>query len=135
MKKPIALTILCLVLALFVAACGGDDDDDSGGNGGGDEASTVGPSGKSGKDNVEKVEMKDINYVPAQVTIPAGTTIQWTNNDSVAHTVTKGDGPGPKFDSKTIDQGDTFERNFTNKGTINYFCTIHPNQKGTITVQ
>jgi plastocyanin len=134
MKKPIALTILCLALALFAVACGGDDDESSGDNGD-KNADTVGPSGKSGKANVQKVDMKDTKYVPAQVTVPAGTTIQWTNSDSVAHTVTKGDGPGPKFDSKNIDQGDSFERNFPDKGTINYFCMIHPNQKGTITVQ
>ena len=134
MKKPTALTILCLVLALFVAACGGDDDDDdSGGNGGGNEASTVGPSGKSGKDNVEKVDMKDIKYVPARASAKVGQTVRWTNSDPVAHTVTATS--GSDIDSGTINPNDTYEAKFTRAGTVAYFCEIHPNQKGTVTVR
>ena len=131
MKKSLLLAILCLALGLLVAACG-DDDDDSGGDVKPTEVETNAPAGKR---NVKTVDMQNIQYVPMEITIEAGNTIQWTNSDNVAHTVTKQDGPGPKFDSKNIDQGQTFERNFPDKGTINYHCTIHPNQMGVITVQ
>ena len=129
MKKSLVLTLLCLALGLLVAACG--DDDDSGG----EVKPTEVQTGATGKKNVKKVEMQNIQFVPMEVTVKAGNTIQWTNSDNVTHTVTKGTGPGPKFDSKNIAQGETYERNFPDKGTINYVCTIHPNQKGVIVVQ
>ena len=110
MKKLLVLLIACLALTL--AACGDDDDDD-----GGDAAGTTTteqtdtgaapPSGGGG--GAETVDMKDIKFVPADVTVPAGTTITWTNSDEVPHTVTKDGGPGGDFDSGNIDPGGTFE--------------------------
>ena len=67
--------------------------------------------------------------------VKAGGTITWTNEDSFAHTVTKGSGPGAKFDSGTVDGGGTFKHKFDTAGKIDYVCTIHPNQTGTITVE
>ena len=123
MKKPLVLFILCLTLGLALAACGDDDSD-------GDSESPA-PSPRKAK----VVDMKDIKYVPAEITIKASETIQWTNSDSVTHTVTKQSGPGQDFDSGNIAQEKTYERAFTSKGTINYFCKIHPNQRGVIRVQ
>ena len=140
MKKLLVLLIACLALGLTFAACGGDDDDDDGGGsastatteqtdtGGGGGATK--PSGGS-----ETVDMKDIQFVPKDVTVKAGTTITWTNSDQVPHTVTKEGGPGADFDSGNVDPGSTFEQTFDEKGTIDYVCTIHPGQAGTITVQ
>lgn len=129
MKKSLVLTLLCLTLGLLVAACG-DDDDDSG-----DVKPTEVETGPTGRKNVKRVDMQNIQFVPTEVTVKAGNTIQWTNSDNVTHTVTKASGPGPRFDSKNIAQGETYERNFPDKGTINYRCTIHPNQTGVIVVQ
>jgi plastocyanin len=131
MKKSIVLAVLCLALAVLVAACG-DDDDDAGGNANTTEGRANVPAGK---ENVKTVDIKDIKFVPMELTVRAGNTIQWTNSDQVPHTVTKGTGPGQNFDSKKIDPGGTYERNFPDKGTINYVCTIHPNQKGTLVVR
>ncbi|MBA3298786.1 MAG: cupredoxin domain-containing protein, partial [Thermoleophilaceae bacterium] len=79
--------------------------------------------------------MKDIKFVPMDVTVKAGGTIKWTNDDSIVHTVTKTNGPGAKFDSGNVSGGETFEQKFEERGKIDYFCTIHPQQTGTITVE
>ena len=79
--------------------------------------------------------MKDIQFVPTDVTVYAGTTITWTNSDQVAHTVTKEGGPGADFDSGNVDPGATFEQTFDGPGTVDYVCTIHPGQTGTVTVK
>ncbi len=79
--------------------------------------------------------MKDTRFVPMNVTVSVGGTIKWTNDDPIPHTVTKGSGPGPKFDSGTVDEGGTFEQKFDTAGTIDYVCKIHPNQTGSITVE
>jgi plastocyanin len=71
-------------------------------------------------------------YVPDPVTVPAGTTITWTNSDATAHTVTSDTG---LFSSGTINAGGTFSATVQNKGTITYHCTLHSGMVGTIVVQ
>ena len=124
MKKRLALC-WCLALTLAAAGCG-DDEESSGG-----EGAKPAPSGGS----AVKVDMKDVAYVPMEVTVKKGGTITWTNSDAFPHTVTKESGPGPKFDSGNIGDGESFKQKFTVAGKIDYFCEIHSNQKGTITVE
>ena len=68
-----------------------------------------------------EVEIKDFSFNPETITIPTGTTVVWTNKDSAPHTVT-GDG----FDSGSLSQGQTFTYTFSQAGTFEYRCTIHP---------
>ena len=136
MKRWLVLLASCL--ALVAAGCGDDDDDDGGGGGSG-EATTrqpaEQPSTTGGTPTVVKVSMKDTLFIPKDVRVSVGGTIKWTNDDSFAHTVTKGSGPGPAFDSGTVDGGETFQQKFDTAGTIDYVCKIHPNQTGSITVE
>lgn len=90
-------------------------------------------SQQSGK--TVEVVMEDTKFDPMDVTVPAGGTIIWTNEDDFSHTVTKESGPGPEFDSGPIAGGETYEQTFDEPGTIAYLCTIHPGQTGTITVE
>ena len=70
-------------------------------------------------------------FSPATLSVKAGTEVTFTNNDSVAHTVTADDN---SFDSNNVAQGATFKHTFTTAGTVAYHCKIHPNMKATITV-
>jgi plastocyanin len=139
MKKLLVLLIACL--ALTVAACGDDDDDD-----GGDGAATTteqtdtgaappADEGGGGGGKTVTVDIPEIAFDPADVTVKAGTTITWTNSDDLPHTVTKDGGPGGNFDSGNIDPGGEFELTVDVPGTVDYVCTIHPGQAGTITVE
>jgi len=135
MKKLLTLLIACLALTLPLAACGGDDNDDDGGGGGSASTTTTeesAPAAKSGGSTT--VDIKDIKFMPHDVTVKAGTTITWTNSDQVPHTVTKDGGPGAEFDSGNVAPGDTFEQTFDTKGKVKYVCEIHPGQDGTVTV-
>jgi plastocyanin len=76
--------------------------------------------------------MKDIQFKPENVTVKVGQTVTWTNDDPVAHTVTAKS--GADFDSGTVSPGGRFAFAAKKAGKISYVCTIHPNQKGTITV-
>jgi plastocyanin len=82
-----------------------------------------------------QVVARDTQFVPRAITVPAGGSITWTNEDPIAHNVTKESGPGPDFASDTMMKGDTFTQKFDTPGTIDYVCTIHPQQTGTITVE
>ena len=71
------------------------------------------------------------SYAPLAIEILAGTTVTWTNNDSVVHTVTDTEN---KFDSQFIQGGSDWKFKFENEGEFGYFCTLHPWMKGTVIV-
>jgi len=76
-------------------------------------------------------------FIPADVTINVGETVTWSNDDTAAHTVTSGiavDGPDGVFDSSLFMAGKTFQMNFDEVGTYDYFCMVHPWMKGIIHV-
>jgi plastocyanin len=72
-------------------------------------------------------------YSPKDLTVPAGTTVTWTNQDSDPHTVTSMH--GGSLGSKTLNKGDTYSYTFSQAGTYMYYCTIHPDMQGSVTVQ
>jgi plastocyanin len=78
------------------------------------------------------VEIKDYTYTPATLTIAAGTTVTWTNDDSVPHTVTASDG---SFDSGNLNPGQSFSFTFSTPGSYPYVCQYHAGMQGTIVVQ
>jgi plastocyanin len=77
------------------------------------------------------VHIKNFKFVPATLTIKAGTTVKFVNDDSDAHTATAND---KTFDSGGLDTNDSWSHTFTKPGTYNYFCAVHPYMKGLITV-
>lgn len=134
MNKCIALLASCVALGLVAAGCGSDDEKDSG-SAETTEQPAEQPAEKPAGEGTVSVSMKNTLFVPMDVTVKAGGTVTWKNDDSFAHTVTKGSGPGPQFDSKQVDGGGTFEQKFAKPGKIDYLCTIHPTQTGSITVE
>jgi plastocyanin len=85
-------------------------------------------SGASGK--------TDDAYNPNPVQTKAGDTVTWTNNDSTPHTATSGadSKPDGTFDSGTLEQGKSFSFMFEKAGEYPYFCTLHSNMAGTVSV-
>jgi plastocyanin len=77
------------------------------------------------------IASSSVGYSPANITVVSGTKVIWTNNDSIAHTVTSNNSV---FDSGTIQPGGTFSYTFNSVGTFNYHCTIHPSMTGMVTV-
>jgi plastocyanin len=79
-----------------------------------------------------QVTVEQATFGPAALTIRAGTTVTWVNNDDDLHTVTSTQG---LFASPGLDHGDTFAYRFTAPGMYPYFCALHPHMQGTIIVQ
>jgi plastocyanin len=80
-------------------------------------------------------------YSPNPIQVSVGTTVTWTNNDSQPHTVTSGSNgqPDNKFNSSPnftplLNPGQTFSFTFTEAGNYPYFCSLHPNMVGTVSV-
>jgi plastocyanin len=68
---------------------------------------------------------------PFTVSLAAGGTVEWGNDDGIVHTVTADD---VSFTSANIGAGGTFSHTFTTEGTVTYHCAIHPTMVGTIEV-
>jgi len=71
-------------------------------------------------------------FGPNRIEIAAGSSIVWTNNDPLVHTVTADDG---SFDSREIEPGKTWSRTFTQPGEYAVHCTPHPFMKAIIVVR
>lgn len=76
--------------------------------------------------------VQDFEFVPASLTVTAGTTVTWTNQGPSQHTVTADDG---SFDSGPVAVGGTFSQTFGTAGTFTYHCNIHQSMTGTVIVQ
>ena len=79
-----------------------------------------------------EVAIEDNAFNPATVNISTGDTVRWTNLDTASHTVT---GTGTNFRSELLNQGDSYEFLFTEAGNYDYYCSIHPEMRGTVVVQ
>jgi plastocyanin len=79
-----------------------------------------------------EIKIANFTFDPPILTMKAGTTVTWVNNDDIPHLVSEKDG---KFRSSALDTGDKFSQTFSAVGTIEYFCAIHPHMTGKIVVE
>lgn len=79
-----------------------------------------------------KVSIDNFSFAPQDLTVKAGTTVTWVNQDDVPHTVVSND---KKFKSKALDTDDKFSFTFTDPGTYEYFCSVHPKMTAKVTVK
>lgn len=80
------------------------------------------------------VAIDNFSFTPAEITVPAGATVTWTNHDDMPHMVTATAHP-PQFRSHALDTGDTVSFVFATPGIFRYFCSLHPRMQGTVIVQ
>ena len=94
---------------------------------GGDPAPA--PATASPATSAVAVAMQHYAFAPKDISVPAGTTVTWTNYDDDDHNVR---GAGPK--SATFGKGGTYSYTFATPGSFAYVCSLHPQMKGTVTV-
>jgi len=111
---------LLFLFAVTLGACGGT------GTAGGAEASPVATS---------TVDLpKSYKFAPVAITVAAGTTVTWTNDDNFSHSVHFLDGVLPG-DPLVMQPGQQQTFTFATAGTYRYECSFHPqNMKGTVVV-
>jgi plastocyanin len=79
-----------------------------------------------------KASIKTLAFQPSRIEITAGTTVAWTNNDPLEHSVTALD---HSFDSGLIASGATWRHTFTRPGTYQFSCQPHPFMQGVVIVK
>ena len=124
--------------ASLLGACGGSG-----------EGSSSAAEADGGEQGVE-VSLKTFMFDPETLEVESGTTVTWTNEDNILHTVTSGIGqeqgvpgvskdkeakPDGMFDQEMDGAGATFEFTFDESGKYLYYCAIHPGMTGTVVVQ
>ncbi len=124
MRKSRLLVVSAIVVlgALLLVGCGGSSATTTTSGGGSTTTAAAGGS---------RVTIQNFAFSPAELTVPVGTTVTWTNSDSTSHTVTSNDAV---FESATLASGDTFDFTFTQAGEFPYHCSIHPSMTATIIV-
>jgi plastocyanin len=78
------------------------------------------------------VTIENFTFAPPVITVGAGATVTWTNDDDVPHTVRAVDG---SFHSKAMDTADSYSFTFAKPGVYSYFCSLHPNMVGKVIVK
>jgi plastocyanin len=77
------------------------------------------------------VTVQDFAFAPKEASVPAGSSVTWTNRDRASHTITSNDNA---WDSARLAPGSAFTLTLTKPGTYTYRCGIHPGMKGTLVV-
>jgi plastocyanin len=78
------------------------------------------------------VTIENFSFSPGTITVPAGSTVRWTNKDDSPHNIVSED---KSFKSKTLDTDDHFSQAFAKPGTYGYYCGLHPKMQGKIVVR
>ncbi len=89
-------------------------------------------AGERGAATGTSVEMRAMAFAPTRIEVSAGATVEWTNRDQLAHTITADDG---SWDSGPIDPGGTWRHAFNTPGTYAFHCTPHPFMTGAVVVK
>ncbi|WP_082945703.1 plastocyanin/azurin family copper-binding protein [Mycobacterium sp. E2733] len=79
----------------------------------------------------DQVNIDGFAFAPATLTVTVGTTVTWTNRDEEPHTVAASDG---SFHSPGMGTGATYTHTFSDAGTFDYVCSIHPMMRGSVVV-
>ncbi|TAL57956.1 MAG: amidase [Nanoarchaeota archaeon] len=78
------------------------------------------------------VDISGFAFSPSTITVDSGTTVTWTNKDSVQHSATSDNGA---FDTGIFSSGESKSFTFTKSGTYNYHCSVHTSMRGTVIVR
>ncbi len=93
------------------------------------------PSNNTNEEVVaDEVEIKDMAYQPANITVKKGTAVTWTNKDGIRHDVTPDEESDAFRGSELVAKDESYSFTFNTPGTYSYHCGPHPQMTGTITV-
>jgi plastocyanin len=132
---PLRMGGLFAAGAIVLAACGGGGGKSAAAN---DMAGMAMPPAAVGNAAnasaavaTEAVQIKNFAFSPATITVRAGATVVWTNDDAIQHDVTFDSGG---IASSVLNHSDTFSHTFATAGTYHYICSLQPFMHGTVIV-
>lgn len=124
MRRLVGPLLLVAAVAIIAASCNG-----SGPSAYGAPASTAATTTAATATNAATI--KGFSFQPEVLKVKVGAKVTWTNDDTVAHTVTA---DTTSFASGNLQAGGSFSFTFTRPGTYAYHCSIHPSMHGSVVV-
>jgi len=79
-----------------------------------------------------EIKIDNFSFTPPTLTVQQGTKVTWTNRDDIPHNIVRSE---QKFKSKPLDTDDAYSFTFTEAGTYQYFCGLHPKMVGKVVVE
>jgi len=124
MRRLVGPLLLVAAVAIIAAACNG-----TGSTAYGAPASTAATTTAATATNAATI--KGFSFQPDVLKVKVGAKVTWTNDDTVAHTVTADTN---SFASGNLQPAGSFSFTFTRPGTYAYHCSIHPSMHGSVVV-
>ena len=124
MRRLVGPLLLVAAVAIIAAACNG-----TGSTAYGAPASTAATTAAATATNAATI--RGFSFQPDVLKVKVGAKVTWTNDDTVAHTVTADTN---SFASGNLQPGGSFSFTFTRPGTYAYHCSIHPSLHGSVVV-
>lgn len=88
----------------------------------------------AGADQTVGVGIENYQFVPAEVVIRAGDSVEWINREKrTSHSVLFPDEGG--LESERLFPGERWQRRFGQPGRYPYHCGPHPEMKGVVLVE
>ena len=121
-----------LILVVALVGCAGQGAYGQPSSGTGDKVQTA--SGPTAAETAKVTMAKSFRFDPTSIRVPVGTTVTWTNDDSVTHDVRFLGGTG--WRSQPLRPGESATFTFTEVGEYAYECGFHPSSmKGKVIVE
>ena len=137
MKKTpviiVAAVVVVVALVAVVAASGGKKSPTTSNSASSTAANSMSATANTNAVAADKVSISNYMFAPGDIKVKVGTTVTWTNQDSVRHNVVSDDGMMP--DGKLIAMGETYSYTFSKAGSYKYHCSPHPYMHGSVTVE
>jgi plastocyanin len=124
MRRLVGPLLLVAAVAIIAASCNG-----TGPSAYGASASTAATTTAATATNAATI--KGFSFQPDVLKVKVGAKVTWTNDDTVAHTVTA---DTTSFASGNLQPGGSFSFTFIRPGTYAYHCSIHPSMHGSVVV-
>ena len=125
MRRLVGPLLLVAAVAIIAAACNG-----TGPSAYGAPASTATATAAAAT-ATNAATIKGFSFQPEVLKVKVGAKVTWTNDDTVAHTVTADTN---SFASGNLQPGGSFSFAFIRPGTYAYHCSIHPSMHGSVVV-
>ncbi|WP_187685257.1 plastocyanin/azurin family copper-binding protein [Nocardia wallacei] len=127
------LVTMLAAAAVLLAGCGSGGSENTTGPSASASSGSAAPTTDAPQSAVT-VRVDNMKFSPSSVTIAVGGTVTWKFSDSAPHAV-QGIGDAAMGLNSPIFRDGEWSHTFTTPGTYRYLCPLHPDMRGTVTVQ
>ena len=134
--KKVGIIVLVLLVAMFFLGCTQTEPEQNSNDTTTNNSTTITPENTNNNASVtptgveHNIRIAAGHFNPEELTINAGDTVVFRNEDSVIHAIVSN-----SFNSENLSKSVMFKHTFLTPGTYNYSCKFHEIEKGTIIVK